>query len=78
MECQNRAVCDQLRENGAARLAAEYFGPTRPVEFRYADVQRKTHQVLQAEAAANPVVASVIERFGAKVLNVTPRPERSS
>jgi DNA polymerase-3 subunit gamma/tau len=77
VDCPNQAVCDQLRENGVARLASEYFGPSRPVEFRYADVKRKTHQDLKAEVESHPAVASLKERFGARVVNVTSR-DRSS
>jgi DNA polymerase-3 subunit gamma/tau len=77
VECQNQAVCDQLRENGVARLAGEYFGPDRPVEFRFGDVKRKTHLDLKAEAEAHPAVSALKERFGARVVNVAPR-DRSS
>ncbi|MEW5772549.1 MAG: DNA polymerase III subunit gamma/tau [Thermodesulfobacteriota bacterium] len=78
VECQNQAVRDQLRENGVARLAGEYFGPSLPVEFRYADVKRKTHQDLKVEAEGHPAVTALKERFGARVVNVVPRPDRSS
>ncbi len=77
VDCQNQAVRDQLRENGVARLAGEYFGASRPVEFRFADVQRKTHREYVAEAEAHPAVSALKERFGARVVNVTPR-DRSS